>query len=49
MEDQNKAMLDMFESGQWDDGLADEIAQNRAEMFAQMGQRGGPGGGGPRN
>jgi Spy/CpxP family protein refolding chaperone len=49
MEDQNKAMFDMFESGQWDDGLADEIAQNRAEMFAQMGQRGGPGGGGPRN
>lgn len=49
MENQNEALFDMFESGQWDDDLADEIAQNRAEMFAQMGQRGGPGGGGPRN
>lgn len=48
MENQNEALFDMFESGQWDDDLADEIAQNRAEMFAQMGQRGGPGGG-PRN
>ncbi len=48
MKNENQALLNMFESGQWDDDLADEIAQNRAEMFAQMGQRGGPGGG-PRN
>ena len=49
MKNENEALFDMFESGQWDDRLADEIAQNRTEMFAQMGQRGGPGGGGPRN
>lgn len=48
MKNENQALLNMFESGQWDDDLAGEIAQNRAEMFAQMGQRGGPGGG-PRN
>ena len=48
MENQNEALFDMFESGQWDDDLANGIAQNRAEMFARMGQRGGPGDG-PRN
>ncbi len=48
MKNENQALFDMFENGQWDDDLADGIAQNRAEMFAQMGQRGGPGGG-PRN
>lgn len=49
MKNENTAMFNMFEHGQWDDDLADEIAQKRAEMSAQMPQRGGPGGGGPRN
>ena len=48
MKNENQALFDMFESGQWDDDLANGIAQNRAEMFARMGQRGGPGDG-PRN
>ena len=43
MEIDNKAMFIMFESGHWNKNLADKIAHNRAEMFLQMGQKGGPG------